>query len=192
MNSHETLPTDPPSFFIDLEGENLSRHGTISILQLHVLPRGQTRLFDIMVLGGRAFATAGTSGCTFKDVLESKDIPNVFFDVRNDSDALCSHFQIKLSGVQDLQLMQLATRQVGRKRYVCGLAKCIADDAPMSDVDKATWKTKKVKGLKLFAPEMGGSDKVLFNERPPASEGNSRVLCSRYEVPSTTFVLLRH
>lgn len=41
LDSLETLPTNPPSLFIDIEGENLSRHGTISILQLHVLPSGQ-------------------------------------------------------------------------------------------------------------------------------------------------------
>ncbi|KAI0410242.1 hypothetical protein F5X98DRAFT_368925 [Xylaria grammica] len=117
LNSLETLPTN--------------------------LLSGPTCLIDIKVLGGRAFTTAGTSGCTFKDVLESKDIPKVFFDFHQ---AL-----------------------VGRKRYVCGLAKCIADDAPMSGVDRATWKTNMEKGLKLFAPEMGGRYKV-FDERPLRKE----------------------
>jgi len=32
-------------------------------------------------------------------ILESPDIPKVFFDVRNDSDALYSHFDVSLAGV---------------------------------------------------------------------------------------------
>ncbi|KAL2192838.1 hypothetical protein P885DRAFT_64589 [Corynascus similis CBS 632.67] len=82
-------------------------------------------LIDIHVLGEKTFSTSSlATGRTFKDILESCSIPKVFFDVRRDSDALYSHFQIRLAGVQDLQLMELATRSFPR-RVVCGLARCI-------------------------------------------------------------------
>ncbi|TVY15299.1 hypothetical protein LARI1_G007921, partial [Lachnellula arida] len=109
------LPTNPPSLYIDLEGVHLSRFGSISILQLLVAPTNETYLLDVHVLGYKVFSAPGTNGSTLKDILESASIPKVFFDVRNDSDALFSHFNIKLSGVIDLQLMELATRYSGNK-----------------------------------------------------------------------------
>lgn len=63
------LPCDPPSLYIDLEGINLSRHGQVSILQLHVLPRRETYLVDIYLLREKAFSTRANSGQTFKGVL---------------------------------------------------------------------------------------------------------------------------
>lgn len=47
VDSLSELPNNPPSTYIDLEGVNLSRHGTISILQLHVLPEDKTYLIDV-------------------------------------------------------------------------------------------------------------------------------------------------
>ncbi|KAK4665458.1 hypothetical protein QC763_0062660 [Podospora pseudopauciseta] len=158
-------PTTPPSLYIDLEGVNLSRHGTISILQICVLPRRQAYLADIHILGEKAFcAPSSATGRTFKDILESETIPKVFFDVRNDSDALFSHFQTRLAGVQDLQLMELATRTFPR-RFVCGLARCIERDVSLSATEKSPWLATKERGTRLFAPERGGSYQV-FNERP--------------------------
>ncbi|EMR64753.1 putative 3 -5 exonuclease protein [Eutypa lata UCREL1] len=169
VDSLDGLPTVPPSLYIDLEGEHLSRHGTLDILQLHVLPSDQTYLIDIKVLGHNAFNTPGTCGLTFKDLLESPDIPTVFFDVRRDSDALYSHFQIKLAGVQDLQLMELATRPFASKKFVCGLGKCVERDVPMTFPEMTAWKADKEKGVSLFDPKRGGSYKV-FSERPLRKE----------------------
>lgn len=162
------LPSSPPSLYIDLEGINLSRHGTISILQIYVLPTKSTYLIDIYKLGDQAFSHAAADGMTLRKIFESLLIPKVFFDVRNDSDALYSHYSIALSGVQDLQLMELAARRSSR-RLVRGLGKCIEYDMPMSDSQKASWKATKQTGLKLFAPEFGGSYEV-FNVRPMSDE----------------------
>ncbi|KAL2201944.1 exonuclease [Sarocladium strictum] len=131
------LPIDPPSLYIDLEGENLSREGTISILQLYLL-------------------------------LDDARIPKVIFDVRNDSDALHTHYRVQLAGIQDLQLMELATRNFSR-RHVNGLARCIERDASLSLEENQQWKRCKDKGVHLFAPERGGSYKV-FNDRPLREE----------------------
>ena len=87
MDALDGQPTTPPSLYIDLEGINLSRNGSISILQVFVSSSRRTYLVDIHTLRNKAFSTPGTNGCTLKDILESDVIPKVFFDVRNDSDA---------------------------------------------------------------------------------------------------------
>lgn len=169
LDSLEGLPTTPPSLYIDLEGENLSVHGSISILQLHVHPSNQTYLLDIKLLGRDAFTTPGTGGRTLKQVLESKRIPKVLFDVRNDSASLYKQYQVRLAGIHDLQLMELGKRRLFGKHYVSGLANCIENDAGLTLAEKAAWKANKEMGLNLFAPDRGGSYAV-FNERPLRKE----------------------
>lgn len=93
-------------------------------------------------------------------VLELSAIPKVFFDVQNDSDALYSHFAIKLAGIEDIQLMELATRTF-LKKYVNGLSKCIEKDARMSLMQRVEWKSVKEKGVKLFNPKHSGSYEVF-------------------------------
>jgi exonuclease 3'-5' domain-containing protein 1 len=168
VDSLADLPSNPPSLYIDLEGVNLSRQGTVSILQVLVYPHNRTYLIDVHSLGSEAFSRAGANGQTLKLVLESEAIPKVFFDVRNDSDALFSHFGICLAGVQDLQVMEFASRRVSA-RFVSGLSKCIERDLIMATTEKQTWLATKEKGLKLFAPERGGSYEA-FNARPLATD----------------------
>ncbi|CAI6087788.1 unnamed protein product [Clonostachys chloroleuca] len=165
------LPSSPPSLYVDLEGINLSRHGTISILQIHVRTTGHTYLIDVLTLGSLAFSTSGIlhTETTLKSILESDQIPKVFFDVRNDSDALYSHYNISLSGIHDLQLMALATRNPGQRRVISGLAKCIEKDAPLSSVERSRLAAIKAKGSALFSPEKGGSYAV-FDARPLSGE----------------------
>ena len=162
------LPTEPPSLYIDLEGIDLSRKGSISILQLYAVPRNQVYVIDVLNLRNDCFSAPGTSGRTFREILESESIPKVFFDVRNDSDALFSHYQINLQGVQDVQLMEVATRDFSR-RCVNGLSKCIERDAPLASHERIAWIQVKERGKKLFAPEKGGRYEV-FNERPLPDE----------------------
>ncbi|XWX02354.1 hypothetical protein V2A60_010391 [Cordyceps javanica] len=168
LDDMKNLPTSPPSLYLDLEGINLGREGSVSILQIHSLPKQHTYLVDVHCLGSKAFSTQGSDGSSIKSVLESSMIPKVFFDVRNDSDALYSHFSIHLRGVEDLQLMELATRS-SRKRFVSGLAKCIELDAPLAAGEKQKLVECKKAGQLLFAPEKGGSYEV-FNTRPLAGE----------------------
>jgi exonuclease 3'-5' domain-containing protein 1 len=157
-------PTAPPSLYIDLEGVNLSRQGSISILQIHVAPQNKSYLIDIHILGSKAFNTAGKLDHTLRSVLQSESIPKVFFDVRNDSDALFSHFQISLAGIVDLQVMEYATRTF-RKKFVNGLSKCMENDLDLSYRQKLECQRVKEEGVKLFAPEKGGTYEV-FNKRP--------------------------
>lgn len=120
------------------------------------------------LLGEKAFNTAGGHQKTFKDVLQNDSIPKVFFDVRNDSDALFAHFGTRLQGVEDVQLMESATRKTSQsRRFLNGLAKCIEQNFSISQsgTDIASWKSAKQKGERLFKAEHGGSYAV-FNQRP--------------------------
>ena len=167
VDTMTTLPSSPPSLFIDLEGVSLSRHGSISILQILVSPKDRTSLIDVHTLGFKAFHTPGTDGqTTLKSILEAKAISKVFFDVRRDSDALYAHIGINLAGIRDIQLMELATRTPGlSKKYINGLTKCIEKDVGMTLAELQRWRSVKEKGMRLFDPNRGGSYEV-FNARP--------------------------
>jgi exonuclease 3'-5' domain-containing protein 1 len=132
-----------------------------------VYPSKVVHLIDVYSLREITFTTPGKGGKTLKDILESAAIPKVFFDVRNDSDALYAHYSIALQGVQDVQLMENASRSghISGKKFVNGLAKCIEKDVPMPQKDKLLCKEIKERGKKLFKAQQGGSHEV-FNARP--------------------------
>ncbi|KAF1834759.1 hypothetical protein BDW02DRAFT_321722 [Decorospora gaudefroyi] len=157
--------------YIDLEGVNLCREGSISILTLLVdTPIHDRRvcLVDVHTLGAQAFNTAGVLAGTLKDILQDETIPKGFFDVRNDSDALFAHFGVALQGVEDIQLMESATRKTtASRKFLNSLTKCIENNLLTSLGGKglASWKLAKKKGERLFKAEHGGSYDV-FNQRP--------------------------
>ncbi|KAL8676930.1 MAG: hypothetical protein Q9224_007239 [Gallowayella concinna] len=158
-------PPKSPILYCDLEGVRLSRHGSISILQIFYPHRDITFLIDIHTLGDVAFTTTNDAGSTLKSILELESITKVFFDVRNDSDALYAHFGIQLQGVHDLQLLEVATRSRCNRKILVGLATCIEYDSGLHQKAKKAWKATKQRGKTLFAPEHGGSYEV-FNIRP--------------------------
>ncbi|KAG6010185.1 hypothetical protein E4U21_007662 [Claviceps maximensis] len=172
------LPEKPkgdsqPQIFMDLEGKNLSRAGNISLATIlihHTISHEQVFIVDIYTLQRVAFETQGSCGKNLKDILESPKIIKVFFDVRNDSDALFTHYGIKLQGVRDIQVMENATRRTAyaRKR-VAGLSKCVTwllkdlQDGRQEEI--MTWMNQKASGERLWNPVMGGSYKA-FDTRP--------------------------
>ncbi|KJY02516.1 hypothetical protein TI39_contig47g00017 [Zymoseptoria brevis] len=159
----ETLG-QPPRLYMDLEGNDLSRAGTLSLVTILLEPEKDVYLIDVTTLGQKAFTTADNSGRTFKSVMESPDIIKVFFDIRNDSDALYSLYGIRVAGIEDLQLMELASRNFSKK-CVNGLAKCIDGDHTIGYAEKRQWQTVKDQGRKSFDPARGGSYSV-FDQRP--------------------------
>ncbi|KAK3381915.1 ribonuclease H-like domain-containing protein [Podospora didyma] len=161
----QPLPTDIPCLFLDLEGVNLCRHGTISLITLFIAPHSRACIIDVNKLQAATFTTAAEDGTTLKTILKSPTITKIFFDVRNDSDALHHHFGVRLAGIEDVQLMEVATRFPNQRHQVKGLAKSIELFAPISDDEKMKWKAIKKKGKKMFVPAKGGSFEV-FNERP--------------------------
>ncbi|KFY69210.1 hypothetical protein V496_00441 [Pseudogymnoascus sp. VKM F-4515 (FW-2607)] len=160
-----------PTIYIDLEGVNLCREGSLSILTLLIdtgISTMRVCLIDVHSLGPRAFNTAGIKGRTLKHILQDENIPKVFFDVRNDSDALFADFGVALQGVEDVQLMESATRTTtGSRKYLNGLAKCVEGVVHGSDL--SSWKLAKEKGGRLFKAECGGSYDV-FEQRPIPNE----------------------
>lgn len=164
IDTLSAAPVKPPSLYVDLEGENLCRSGTISIIQIYLSTQQHAYLIDVQTLGAASFSGPGVTGQTLKSILESPHIPQVFFDVRNDSDALFSHFKINLKGVEDLQLMELASRK-SNKKFIHGLRKCIEFDAMLTTGELMEWNRVKEQGHNLYAPESGGSYGV-FSQRP--------------------------
>ncbi len=160
-------PTEPPSLYLDVEGVNLGRHGSVAILSIYFLPTATTYLVDIYQLGNSAFYTTNGEGHCLKSILESSDIPKVFFDVRNDSDALFHLHGISLDGVIDLQVMELVTRdKCSEPAYdVFDLARCVERDLPESEKTKIDKLKCKEEGTMLFDPRRNGSYEVL-NKRP--------------------------
>jgi len=160
-----------PFLYIDLEGVKLSRDGTVCLLTV-LLTSGPGRerfyLIDIQALQHSAFTTINDRGTTLKDILEDPEILKVFFDVRNDSDALYAHYFVKLEGIRDVQLMESATRTTTpQRKLISGLSRCI--EATLAGQEKLQWKRSKDDGEKLWNPEKGGSYSV-FEIRPLSAE----------------------
>ncbi|KAH6670407.1 hypothetical protein B0J14DRAFT_618744 [Halenospora varia] len=177
-----SAPAPPITLYVDLEGINLSRNGSVSLLTLLMHQSGttvcQTYIFDIHTLREEAFTTIndnippfGPTKLTLKSMFENEMITKVFFDVRNDSNALFRHFGIRLMGVVDLQLMENLSRAGGEE--------------------------VKEKGKKLFAPEIGGHLEV-FNKRSLNTEliayckSNVSMLLGRFGVYKMRVGIDRH
>ncbi|KAK5107068.1 hypothetical protein LTR62_001886 [Meristemomyces frigidus] len=154
----------PPRFYVDLEGNNLSRRGTLSLVTILLEPERTLYLVDVTTIGQEAFTIAGANGRTLQNSLESKDIVKVFFDMRNDSDALFCLYGIRVAGIEDLQLMELASRLFA-KRNVNGLVMCIERDGTIDFQERRRWQAVKDQGKRLFDPQQGGSYAV-FDQRP--------------------------
>ena len=182
----ESIPT-PASVAVDLEGVDLGRHGRISIMQLHAQRSNTVWLIDVTTLGARAFDEACSRGKTLRGLLEGLHIrkvsrflvlatrelqakfeiyiepTQVFWDLRHDSDALFSHYDIGLKNAYDLQILELVVRrsQGAKVKYLRGLGPTMQHYRLAS----ASWTRIKEKGDSLFAPEKGGSYEV-FEKRP--------------------------
>ncbi|KAJ8132956.1 hypothetical protein O1611_g672 [Lasiodiplodia mahajangana] len=177
-----------PPLYIDIEGEQLSRFGTISLLTVLVYPGPGLEMpyiVDIHTLRSTAFSTIGSCGKSLRDILESPQILKVFFDVRNDSDALYAHYGIKLQGILDVQLMESACQPTTySRRYIRGLSKCTEEI--LHGREQLQWKLDKENGERLWNPQKGGSYSV-FNARPLSNSissycvGDVRYLPRLYE-----------
>lgn len=71
IGSLADLPADPPSLYIDLEGPNLFRKGSISKIGVLVFPTKHVYLLDVYSLKNMAFMICGKGGKTLKNILES-------------------------------------------------------------------------------------------------------------------------
>jgi hypothetical protein len=129
MTALSDLLTHSPCLYVDLEGMSLSRHGSISILQTHVLSTNETYLVDVHVLKNEAFSTSVSNWHTLKSIFESGAIPKALFDIGNGSDSFHSLYGIEVAGIWVIYLMELASRS-SSKRYINVLAKCSEKHLP--------------------------------------------------------------
>lgn len=99
LDGLKDIKDGPPSLYVDLEGNNLSRAGTLSLVTSLVEPQEKVYLVDVTTLGRDAFDDAGSAGRSLGDILESSKIIKVFFDIRNDTDALFGLYGIHVRGI---------------------------------------------------------------------------------------------
>ncbi|XP_021376603.1 piRNA biogenesis protein EXD1-like [Mizuhopecten yessoensis] len=87
---------------IDCEGINLGRAGDLTVLT--VATPIKSYIFDILKLGKQVFDDG------LRDILEDKTKKKLMFDCRGDADSLQHQFKVRLSGVLDLQLLEVMHR----------------------------------------------------------------------------------
>ncbi|KAJ7220623.1 ribonuclease H-like domain-containing protein [Mycena pura] len=160
------------SLAVDLEGVALCRSGTLCIVQLKAAASDTIWLVDVVALGASAFEETGGDGKSLKAIFEDEAVKKLFFDVRNDSDALFHLFGVKLANTYDLQLLEVAVRAstlAQSPRFVRGLVPSLEEHVAPTKAAAVVrrWARVKADGLALFAPEHGGTYEV-FAARPLA------------------------
>ena len=146
------------TLYLDFEGNNLSRNGTLSVVTILVHPQGLTRLIDVFTLGKAAFDTTTDTNKTLKSIFEDPNIPKGFWDVRNDADALWAHYKVGLKGVIDIQLLENASR-TDSKEYLRGLDICVQQDLKLGVVELSRWTRTKQDVKRLMSSN-------IFSVRP--------------------------
>ncbi|KAI1509623.1 hypothetical protein KJE20_13706 [Pyrenophora tritici-repentis] len=129
---HQTKPADKETaLYLDIEGWNLSRHGTVSIVTILVHPSNQAQLIDVSALGDLAFSAALEDGKTLRSILEDRSFCKYIWDVRNDANALSDD-----------------------KTYVRGLDKCIQNDLKLRFIKTSRWLRTKQDTKKLMCTDV--------------------------------------
>jgi len=145
---------DRPQVAMDCEGRSLGRYGSLTLLQIFLHFMAHTYVLDILTLGGRkAFDYEHENGWSVRRFSESPDILKIFWDPRQDQDALKAHFGVELGWTMCLQLVELVVRDRGRDReYRTRLSRCIdlEGNAWMSTEDVDKWVLANVAGRSYF------------------------------------------
>eukprot|EP00929_Paragymnodinium_shiwhaense_P123798 TRINITY_DN9807_c0_g1_i1.p1 TRINITY_DN9807_c0_g1~~TRINITY_DN9807_c0_g1_i1.p1 ORF type:complete len:510 (+),score=86.28 TRINITY_DN9807_c0_g1_i1:190-1719(+) len=153
---------------VDFEGERLCRNGPLRLLQMSCSDDPTlVYVLDVFVLGQRTFTLQTPNGTCMKSLLENEQIRKVWFDPRNDVDALYHQFRIMPTGIFDLQLAEVATRRMRNYsvQYVSGLNRCIAQCTAVESDQKAFANRINDLGKRMFEPQNGGTYEV-FRKRP--------------------------
>jgi exonuclease 3'-5' domain-containing protein 1 len=153
---------------VDFEGVKLCRHGALCLVQM-TCSDDPTLVYvlDVHVLGEQAFTLRTPSDTSMKSLLESQDIRKVWFDPRNDADALYHQFHILPRGIFDLQLAEVADRR-HRGFHVArlqGLQKCLTQCTHLRPEQKVFAQKINDLGKSLFEPQHGGNYEI-FLQRP--------------------------
>lgn len=153
---------------VDFEGVKLCRHGALCLVQMTCSddPR-LVYVLDVHVLGKRAFTMQTPQGTSMKGLLEEQNIRKVWFDPRNDVDALYHQFGIMPRGIFDLQLAEVADRRNRglNVHFVQGLYKCLTQCPALQSDQKVFAERINTLGKSLFEPQNGGNYEI-FQHRP--------------------------
>lgn len=108
-------------YYVDLEGEALSRNGKILNILLFIIETSENYIFDCSKL------TIAEIKIVLCPIFESSSIAKYMFDWRSDVDGLYHQYNIKLAGVVDVQLYEVAFRKCNGwiTRYYQGLFKTL-------------------------------------------------------------------
>jgi hypothetical protein len=108
-------------FAVDLEGDDLCRHGKINYIQLYDILNDQIYIFNCSILTKTDIKTA------LGRLFESKTIAKYMFDCRSDVDALYHQYDIITDGVLDVQLYEIGYRKSigGYHRFYHGFYKTL-------------------------------------------------------------------
>ncbi|XP_060083371.1 uncharacterized protein LOC132562635 [Ylistrum balloti] len=87
---------------VDCEGIDLGRAGELKVFTISTPVN--TFIFDILKLGKQVFDDG------LRDILEDKTKEKLMFDCRGDADILFHRYKVNLSGVLDLQLLEVMQR----------------------------------------------------------------------------------
>mmetsp|Transcript_23899 Transcript_23899/g.65115 ORF Transcript_23899/g.65115 Transcript_23899/m.65115 type:complete len:371 (-) Transcript_23899:15-1127(-) len=150
------------SVAIDIEGVELGRHpGKVCIIQAVGLKSPLVYLFDVAALGADAFDAGG-----LQQLFGSSGVLKVFWDVRSDTDALLHNHGCEVKGAYDLQVL-FQLKFWPQVPFLSGLKKAIGEFAKTKIPASELARVERIKeaGIRLFAPELGGSYSV-WEERP--------------------------
>eukprot|EP00435_Cladocopium_sp_Y103_P034925 s1955_g9.t1 len=145
---------------IDIEGVDLSRAGEVCLIQICGAAMDKVFLFDIHQLREKAFEEGG-----LKQLLETPDILKIFYDVRADNDALYHLHQVEVQGAYDVQVLWHLKFQHPDDIHLQVLAIFFDESKVVTKAQLSRMDAIKDEGLKLFAPEKGGSYEV-WKRRP--------------------------
>ncbi|KAF7913702.1 uncharacterized protein EAF01_000108 [Botrytis porri] len=132
-------------------GVGLSRDGAITFFTMTIRSLNTTYTFDVQVLGDQVFNMVGNNGLSLRMILESKEFGQVWWDVRNDFEALSHHYNIHPHFDIDLQLLDIMSTRGNRAKLnglIASVRKNQAGDSRMNDLTmwrgySGTWSTKK-------------------------------------------------
>eukprot|EP00392_Amoebophrya_sp_AT5.2_P007192 g7206.t1 len=144
---------------VDFEGVKLCRTGQLCLIQMTLSSHPSiVYVIDVFMLSQNAMYGVQTSkGTTLKSILESEDIEKVWFDPRNDADALWHQFNVFPKKIFDLQLAEVS--------YVQGLNKVLLSCHALDATQKKFSEHIGLLGKNLFEPACGG-DYMVFQKRP--------------------------
>ena len=101
-----------PIVGISVAGSGNGRHDRVSILQMGTDQPDEQFIFDILETGGKPFDWG------IRDVLEDADVAKLMFDCPRIVDAVQFHHGINVACAQDVQLLEIRTREDTKEEHL--------------------------------------------------------------------------